>query len=45
MSGKSQGIFLFFQGQGITREFGELSGKFEKYANVREWSGNFEKSL
>ena len=37
MSGK----FKFFQGQGIVREFCDVSGKMKFCKNVREMSGNF----
>ena len=38
---EKSGKILFFQGQGIVREFEKMSGKFWKGANVREMSGNF----
>ena len=38
---EKSGKKIFFQGQGIVREFEKMSGKFWKGANVREMSGNF----
>ena len=38
---EKSGKILFFQGQGIVREFEIMSGKFWKGVNVREKSGNF----
>ena len=35
---------MFFQGQGIVREFLNWSGNSEISAKVREKSGNFEKT-
>ena len=35
------GNYLFFQGQGIVREFHDVSGKNEILPNVRELSGKF----
>ena len=41
--GKSHGKKYFFKGQGIVREYWNLSGNFGILAKVREKSGNFEK--
>ena len=41
-SGKKSGKKIFFQGQGIFREFCNKSGNFGIKHKVREKSGNFE---
>ena len=38
---EKSGKIIFFQGQGIVREFEKLSGKFWKGTDVMEMSGNF----